>query len=101
MKKVKVNAREIKQNIVGENITIENQTFQSSDNLPSSPSSKERVERLIANHVQRLQKLQEQQALHGINTDPAILIEIDNIGVVLKDLNNHLSHLNETATKKE
>ncbi len=42
-------------------------------------SRQEKIKRLIINYDRRLQKLKEHQALHGLDTAPNILIEIEDI----------------------
>jgi hypothetical protein len=37
------------------------------------------VEKLIAIHIRRLQKLQEQRAMYGSSVDPRVLLEIEDI----------------------
>ena len=48
--------------------------------------TREELQRQIAINDRRLQKLKEQRALQGINTDPAVLIEIDDIETELETL---------------
>lgn len=57
------------------------------------PSRKEDITRLITNSSRRLQKLKEQQALQGISTDPATLIQIEDIEAELEKLQAELDRL--------
>ncbi len=57
---------------------------------------KNEVQQLIARHHLRLQKLKERQAIQGINTDPAVLIEIEMIEAELADLEAELAAGPET-----
>lgn len=59
-------------------------------------SQKDDIKKLISNHGRRLQKLKEQQALHGTSTDPKILIEIEDIGAELERLQTELEKLEDT-----
>lgn len=49
------------------------------------------LEQRIVNHQRRLQKLKEQQALHGISVDPKIPLEIENIEAELAELQAELA----------
>ena len=40
-------------------------------------SREDDIKKLITNSQRRLQKLEEQRALHGYSTDPVILLEIE------------------------
>lgn len=53
-------------------------------------SDQTHLQTLITNHTRRLQKLKEQQALTGFRTDPAVLIEIEDIEAELKSLQKEL-----------
>jgi cell division septum initiation protein DivIVA len=59
-------------------------------------SRKTAVETLIINHTRRLQKLKEQQALKGYNTDPELLLEIEDIEAQLGPLQTELAGLTDT-----
>ncbi|MBE7556062.1 MAG: tetratricopeptide repeat protein [Anaerolineales bacterium] len=48
------------------------------------------IRKLITNHNRRLQILKEQQALQGISTDPEILLEIEDIGAKIAQLQSQL-----------
>jgi hypothetical protein len=49
------------------------------------------LQNLITNHTRRLQKLKERRALTGINTDPGILLEIEDIEAELRVLQMELA----------
>lgn len=49
-------------------------------------SPEEHLKRLITRHQQRLQLLEEQKAIKGINADPAISIEIEDLKTKLEAL---------------
>ncbi|MBN1219776.1 MAG: hypothetical protein JXM69_12675 [Anaerolineae bacterium] len=49
-------------------------------------SREDHLKKLIANYSRRLEKLQEEQALHGLDTNPKILIEIEDIEAKLQEL---------------
>ncbi|MCB0019492.1 MAG: toll/interleukin-1 receptor domain-containing protein, partial [Anaerolineales bacterium] len=51
------------------------------------------IQKLIANHERRLQKLREEQALKGYSTEAHILTEIDDINATLTDLRAELARL--------
>lgn len=55
------------------------------------------IEKLITNHQRRLQKLKETKALKGINTDPELLIEIEDIEAELKKLEAEQDKLRKSA----
>lgn len=60
-------------------------------NLQSTPATPlEDVRRLIYRKQRRLQKLKEAQALKGPNTNPEILIEIEDLEAELDELQNQL-----------
>ncbi|MBE7469846.1 MAG: hypothetical protein DPW09_20590 [Anaerolineae bacterium] len=54
-------------------------------------ASKEHIQKLIFTHNRRLQYLKEQQAAFGLETSPAVLIEIENIETELDQLSVDLS----------
>ncbi|MCB0209262.1 MAG: phosphotransferase [Anaerolineae bacterium] len=58
-------------------------------------SNKAHLQKLITNHTRRLQKLKEQRALIGIRTDPAILIEIEDIETELEVLQEELAAIKD------
>ncbi|MCB9078663.1 MAG: phosphotransferase [Anaerolineaceae bacterium] len=60
-------------------------------------SDQTHVQTLITNHTRRLQKLKEQQALTGFSTDPAILIEIQDIEAELKTLQKELTTIEDES----
>jgi hypothetical protein len=51
------------------------------------------IQRLLDTHMRRLQKLKEQQAHQGINTDPQIVIEIEDIEATIDGLRAALAEL--------
>jgi hypothetical protein len=55
------------------------------------------LQKLITIYTRRLQLLQEQQALHGLNTPPEILLEIEDIETRLADLQATLASLDNPA----
>lgn len=56
-------------------------------------SGKDAIQKLIINYSRRLQKLKEQQALRGQNTEIEILIEIEDIENRIKNLQEELEYL--------
>ncbi|MCB0194706.1 MAG: hypothetical protein KDJ65_22330, partial [Anaerolineae bacterium] len=58
-------------------------------------SNKAHLQQLITNHTRRLQKLKEQRALTGIRTDPAIIIETEDIETELKVLQEELAAIKD------
>ncbi|MCB0171437.1 MAG: phosphotransferase, partial [Anaerolineae bacterium] len=54
-------------------------------------SDQTHLQTLITNRTRRLQKLKEQQAQTGLNTDPAVLIEIEDLEAELKTLQRELA----------
>ncbi len=60
-------------------------------------SRKDDIKKLITNHYRRLQKLKEQQALHGTSTDPGILLEIEDIEEKVEKLQTELRELDPVA----
>ena len=60
-------------------------------------SGQENVQKLISINSRRLQKLKEQQALKGANADPALLIEIEDLGQELENLYAQLGQSARTA----
>lgn len=56
-------------------------------------SGQEYLQRLITIKTRRLQKLKEQAALTGPNTDPAILLQIEDLEIEIGDLQQQLAHL--------
>ncbi len=59
-------------------------------------SRQDDIKRLIVANNRRLQKLKEQQAMHGIDTPPATLLEIENIQAELAELEAELNRLEAT-----
>jgi len=59
-------------------------------------SRQDEITSLIARHNRRLRKLKEQQAIYGTRTDPAILIEIEDIEAKLAELQSELQKIEET-----
>jgi hypothetical protein len=55
---------------------------------------KDNLPRLIIYHQRRLQKLKEREAAYGLNVDPGILIEIEDIEEKIVDLEQQLENLN-------
>jgi tetratricopeptide (TPR) repeat protein len=58
-------------------------------------SRRDDLQQLIINYGRRLQKLQEQQALMGLDTSPHILIEIEDIQAKMAELQEKLAALAE------
>ena len=56
-------------------------------------SRQDDIKKLITTYNRRLQKLKEQQAMHGLDTPPATLLEIEDIEEKLTELESHLSAL--------
>ncbi len=61
-------------------------------------SRKQYLQRLLANHTRRLEKLREQQALAGYSTNPEILLEIEDIESEIQRLQQALAALKEADT---
>ncbi len=60
------------------------------------------IRNLIRNHNRRLQKLKEQQALHGLDAPPKILLEIEDIETELEQLQTELIETeNDTGTLEQ
>ena len=57
--------------------------------------SKTNLQRLIGYHHRRLQKLKERRAAYGVNIDPGILIEIEDIEEKIIDLTEDLKLVSE------
>jgi hypothetical protein len=57
-------------------------------------TSPENINKLIAEHHRRLQKLKEKEARFGLNTPPEILTEIEDIEAELTSLHNKLNQEN-------
>ena len=55
------------------------------------------IKKLIRNHNRRLQKLKEQQALHGLDAPPKILLEIEDIETELEQLQTELNEIESDA----
>ncbi len=65
-------------------------------------SPQDDIRNLIRNHNRRLQKLKEQQALHGLDTPPKILLEIEDIEAELEQLQRELKEIeNDTGTLEQ
>lgn len=52
--------------------------------------TKDDIRKLITNHYRRLQRLKEQEALHGLSVDPGVLIEIEDIEIKIAELQEAL-----------
>jgi hypothetical protein len=64
-------------------------------------SRRDDLRKQIANHRRRLQKLEEQQALYGLDTPPHVLIEIEDIKARLEELRAELRTLEERGVEAE
>jgi hypothetical protein len=62
-------------------------------------SNKNDVRRLLSIHKHRLQKLREQQALFGVSVDPRIIIEIEDIGKEIKELQLGVTNSSDSTSK--
>ncbi len=60
-------------------------------------SHQDELQGLIDNHNRRLQKLKKQQAIYGFGTDPAILIEIEDIAAKVAELRRELGEITGTT----
>src|ERR687883_295066 len=60
-------------------------------------SRKNDLEKLISEHIRRLQKREEQQARYGIAAEPHILLEIEDIQAKVAELQEELTRLAEIS----
>ncbi len=60
-------------------------------------SHRNNIKRLITNYNRRLQKLKEKQALQGIDVDPDVVIEIEDIEVEIEKLQAELKEIDSRA----
>lgn len=58
--------------------------------------SRTNLQRLISYHHRRLQKLKEKQAAYGVNIDPGVLIEIEDIEEKIIELTENLRSISES-----
>ncbi len=57
--------------------------------------SRTNLQRLISYHTRRLQKLKEKRAAYGVNIDPGVLIEIEDIEDKIIELSEDLKSIND------
>ena len=60
-------------------------------------SQKDNLKKLIKNHHRRLQILKEQEALHGLDVPPKILMEIEDIEAKIADLQKRLAEAEDVS----
>ncbi|MCP4604452.1 MAG: NACHT domain-containing protein [Proteobacteria bacterium] len=60
-------------------------------------SRKDGIKRLIINHSRRLQKLKEQEALHGFSVDPRIPLEIEDLETKIERLQAELEEIEQIS----
>ena len=64
-------------------------------------SRQEDLQKQIAQHQRRLQLLKERHARQGINTDPAVILEIEDIEAKIAELTTELQQLGSEPSSKE
>jgi len=60
--------------------------------------SRTNLQRLISYHHRRLQKLKEKRAAYGVNIDPGVLIEIEDIEDKIIKLSEDLKSINDSQS---
>jgi hypothetical protein len=64
-------------------------------------TQQEDIQKQIAAHSRRLQLLKERKARQGINTDPAVITEIEEIEATLEEMQAELNRLEDTEPQTD